>query len=127
MTLNRWAQDLANKKQMQYQRSSSIPADVEKELNNEVDRYNEAGVPLTNMILRLNLVKLMDRAGLGAKVAVPNSFGDSWFQRFYSRNNIRTRVATTKMREDFPVDFEAKCAKYLAYLSVILSIKYLAY
>ena len=118
MTLNRWAKDLAAQKEMQYKRSSSIPLAVEKALVEEVKRYNNAGVPLTNMILRMNLVSLLTKAGLGAQIAQPNSFGDPWFQRFYDRNTISCRVATTKMREDIPAHFECKRSKYLALLSV---------
>jgi hypothetical protein len=120
MTLSRWVRDAASQKEMQYKRSSSIPIAVEKALVREVIRYNDAGVPLNNMILRMNLVRLMKEAALEALIAVPNSFGDSWFQRFYSRNNISSRVATTKMREDIPADFDAKRAKYLAILSVAI-------
>jgi len=72
------------------------------------------------MILRMRLVQLMIDHGLQERIMIPNSFGDSWFQRFYHRNDIVTRVATTKMREDLPADFDQKCAKYMAILSVAL-------
>jgi hypothetical protein len=118
MTLSRWANDLKANKILKCKRGSSIPLAVEKSLVQEVSRYNNAGVPLTNMILRMNLVLLMKAAGLEYQISVPNSFGDSWFQRFYARHNISSRVATTKMREDIPADFDAKRAKYVALLSI---------
>jgi DDE superfamily endonuclease len=42
----------------------------------------------------------------------PGHFGTSWAQRFFKRHKLSCRVATTKMREEAPVNFLEKEATY---------------
>ena len=119
-TLNVWVKDLNASKKLTYVRGSTIPKDVEEGLVAEVARYNRQGIPLGNVVLRMKLLQLMEAKGLRDEVAKPNSFGDSWFQRFYKRHKFSNRIATTKMREEIPAMFEAKKSMYISHLSAAI-------
>ena len=84
-------------------------AGIDLALKNIVIRYNEHAVPITHLILRLQLLTLLqadNRDGILDCIAGPTEsiskikpyrFGKGWAQRFYKRHNLVSRVATTKM------------------------------
>lgn len=44
-------------------------------------------------------------------------FGQRWCQRFYKRHHFTSRVATTKMRDEIPADYERKKETFILHLS----------
>ena len=118
--LNKWLTELAAGKKMNYGRASVLDDAMEKELVAKVLICNHHGVPLTNSLMRLNLLFLMTAAGQESQMEAEGSFGSSWFQRFYARHDLRSRVCTTKMRADVPEKYDEKKAKYLAILTVAI-------
>ena len=120
-TLRRWKEDLVKKKERKkIKRSSIVGKIIDDELANVVNNYFKHGVPMTNLILRSSLLAILERHGRHDILERLNYFdprnvpgskwfiriGDAWCQRFYKRHNFSSRVATTKMREDLPADYE---------------------
>jgi hypothetical protein len=50
------------------------------------------------------------------------TFGPTWCRRFFKRHNLRSRKATTKMRETVPLHFETKKESYLRVGGQILAL-----
>ena len=128
----RWMKDIKNKKERKrVKRISVIGKALDDELAGIVDNYQDHGCPMKTPILRVQLLTLLevrgrqdiiDRMNPHDERNVPGSgwfrrIGDSWHNRLYKRQNIKTRVATTKMREDLPKDYEIKKQTFTFLLS----------
>jgi len=60
---------------------------------------------------------LIIRMGIDVAPKDALRFGQRWCQRFYKRHSFTSRVATTKMRDEIPADYERKKEKFLLHLS----------
>jgi hypothetical protein len=93
---------------------SVIGRKVESELVAVVERYNSHGVPMTNYILRCNLITLLFKHNKEVVLKRVDDgdlvFGKAWCTRFYQRNKLSLRAATTKMRDEIPADYEESIA-----------------
>ena len=85
---------------------------------------------MTNMILRLQLIALLqaaNRVDILDRIAEPGEllskqkiyrFDGSWAKGFYKRHMLVARVATTKMREEVPAKYAEKIRNYQLILSL---------
>ncbi len=130
-TLLRWVRDLKNPNfKLQYGRIPVYGNKIDIQLVRMVEHYNEHAVPMSNMILRMQLVQMLkvdqreDILDAIAEGDEPFSktkkyrFTDQWALRFYKRNNLSTRVATTKMRDELPAQYEEKVQSFKYILSL---------
>ena len=130
-TLLRWVRDLKNPNfKLQYGRIPVYGNKIDIQLVRMVEHYNEHAVPMSNMILRMQLVQMLkvdqreDILDAIAEGDEPFSktkkyrFTDQWALRFYKRNNLSTRVATTKMRDELPAQYEEKVQSFNYILSL---------
>ena len=130
-TIGRWMKDVDDKKELwEYGRRPVYGVPIDNQLLAIVKNYNNHAVPMTNMILRIQLLTLLQSSGqTNILDAIADSeeplskekkyrFGDQWAIRFYNRHNLSSRVATTKMREELP----AKYAEKLLDFKLILSL-----
>ena len=123
VTFNRWIKDIKSKKDRKKKKRICVIGEaLDNELAGIVDNYQEHGVPMRNLILKTQLQTLLEVRGRQDILDRMNYFdernkpgskwfiriGDSWCNRFYKRHNIKTRIATTKMRDDIPIDYEIK-------------------
>ena len=117
--LRQWARDVKNNKEVSSKQMGSAPAygrEIDLELAELVRLRRRVGLSMDQYMLQFMLRELLKQKGKesllkengGALVA-----GGSWCDRFYSRHNFTHRVATTKMREAVPADFEAKKESYI--------------
>lgn len=93
---------------------------IDDELTDVVCRYNKHGVPVGDSILRCNPITILTKEGRNDILnrIVPDNedltaadqlrFGKEWAKRFYRRHKLRSRLATTKMRDEVPADYERK-------------------
>ncbi len=95
---------------------SSLYVVVERNLEEEVCRYNAYGVPLTNMMLRIYLVKFLTNSCKADIISDPLSLG--CFPRLYKPHDLVTRVDITKIRGNLTVKFEKKKNRYVTHLYV---------
>jgi len=114
-TFSRWRRDFlhVNFQPRVLGRLSVLGKVIEEELTSIVENYMKHGIPMTNHILRLNILTLLTNhhrddliARMGADV-LPKlrlCFGQRCCQRFYKRHHFTSRVATTKMRDEIPAD-----------------------
>ena len=130
-TFSRWSKDVQNKKEVSYSgRCSIIGCEMDEELASIVREYNKHGIPMTDLILRCALIGLMKKNNRNdllekmisdeAENDIKNSklrFGRRWCHRFYKRHNFSNRRGTTKMREEFPKDYELKKDNFILHLS----------
>ena len=128
-TINRWAKDLKIGKTDTTTRPPDYGVGIDNELADVVRNYGNHGVPITNFILRLNLISILkknNRADILSLIVDDNTdtvpkghyrFGTGWAQRFYQRHNFASRVASTKMRNETPKDYEEKKDKFILHLS----------
>ena len=128
-TINRWAKDYSSGKTDLSHRPPVYGMDIDNELADMVRNYNNHGVPVTNFILRLNLLsilkkhKRLDILNLIVDENVDDvpkgyyRFITAWAQRFYTRHDFASRVASTKMRDETPKDYEEKKDKFILHLS----------
>ena len=116
----RWQKDMVKGKLL-HQCGARVPpygTKIDLQLVDTVKSYNDHAVPMTNMILRIQLIALLivekrldildaiadtDESLTGLK---KYRFSDQWALRFFKRHNLRSRVATTKMREEVPAKYE---------------------
>ena len=132
--LGRWVKDYDKDNNPSYRRVAVYGQKIDLELKNVVLRYNNAhAVPMTNMILRLQLITLLqadNREDILDRIAEPTEaiteikdlrFDDSWAQRFYKRHKLVSRVATTKMKDEIPEKYEEKVltCKLLLSLNIV--------
>ena len=106
--------------------------ETDNELAAIVKTYFDHGVPMTNLILKMHLVSLLtakNRADLLARIVQDHEdlkdkhsvrIGKQWCQRFYERHKLSSRVATTKMRDCVPKDYEEKKDKFMLHLSKVI-------
>ena len=128
--LNRWMADyheeLRTKTPLVFGAGGRLPeygAYIDNLLLADVHTRMKASLKLDNEILRdLLMVHLIDKKKTYLLVENGGTcvFGDSWAQRFYARHNLASRVATTKMRDENPSDFEKKVWDYENILSLTL-------
>ena len=129
-TFGRWMKDYqANKSHLQYGREPDYGTEIDEKLANIVRDYNKNAVLLTDMILRLQLIALLttfERQDILDRIAPNDSevskerdlrFAKRWAHRLYKRHKFPSRVATTKMRDELPADYETKKDKYTLLLS----------
>ena len=127
----RWMNDVADKKWSLIKGQLPVyGTKIDKELVLIVENYNAHAVPMTNMMLRLHLLTLLkdhDRQDILDAIAATGEplsrnkkyrFTDQWAMRFYKRNDLCTRVATTKMREELPAQYEEKVERFKYILSL---------
>ena len=120
-TIGRWVIDNDNvNKTLAYCRVACYGEKIDLALKNIVIRYNEHAVPMTPLILRLQLLTILQAENrndildciAGPKEPIskikPYRFDKGWAQRFYKRHDLVHRVATTKMREEIPEKYEEK-------------------
>ena len=93
---------------------------IDLQLVDTVNSYNYHAVPMTNMILRIQLIALLvmqKRSDILDAIADSDEslssfkkyrFSDQWALRFFKRHILRSPVATTKMREEVPAKYEEK-------------------
>jgi hypothetical protein len=133
--LNRWAKQFHKRGDDDFKKTGKHPPygkEIDDELASIVRNYNKHGVPMTDNILRCCLIELLAkrRPDLTQLIAEPyNSlqetskkykFGQSWAQRFWKRHGLRSRVATTKMRNDLPANYEEKVTVFENVLSLAI-------
>lgn len=96
-------------------RVSALGKVIEAESALIVENYRKHSIPITNHILRLNIVTLLTNhhrdyliARMDADVLPKDRlcFGQRWFQRLYKRLHFTGRVATTQMRDEIRTDYE---------------------
>jgi hypothetical protein len=130
-TFGRWVKDLdiVDYNPSMY-RNVAYGEKIDLELKSIVLRYFDHAVPMTNMILRLQLIALLQadhRDDILDRLAEPKEalsetkiyrFDASWALRFYKRHKLVARVATTKMREELPAKYEEKIRNYQLILSL---------
>lgn len=121
-TLAKWKKHASNPMYVSHRgRESAIGRKVECELVAVVERYNSHGVPMTNYILRCNLMTLLLKHNKEVVLKRVDDgdlvFGKAWCTRFYQRNKLSLRAATTKMRDEIPADYEAKKELFVLHLS----------
>ena len=120
-TLQRWGKDVAKEKEFVcVGRKPIYGTAIDCMLRDKVDNYFAHGLPMTDYILKLMLLELLDEDTLAMVRCGKLRFGQSWAMRFYKRHNLRSRVATTKMRDTVPADYDAKRLQYLHILSKTL-------
>jgi len=128
-TFSKWRRDCLNanfKLPVLGSRVSVLGKVIEDELTGILENYMKHGIPMTNHILRLNIMTLITKhhrddliARMGIDVLPKDRlcFGQRWCQRFYKRHQFTSRVATTKMRDEIPADYERKKELFLLHLS----------
>ena len=103
---------------------------IEEELVAVVQRYNNHGIPMSDTILRFSLIALIGKYDrndllerLGDQVSIKDKlrFGRTWCHRFYKRDKFVSRIASTKMRDEIPADYEAKKERFLLHFSKAIS------
>ena len=130
-TLGRWMKDCETEKFQQL--SGRLPVygtKIDLQLVALVQNYSDHAVPMTNSMLRMNLITMLtadnrkDILDAIADTEEPLSktkkyrFADQWALRFYKRHKLSSRVATTKMRDELPAEYEVKVAKFKLILSL---------
>ena len=130
-TLGRWIKDCETEKFQQL--SGRLPVygtKIDLQLVAMVQNYSDHAVPMTNLMLRMNLITLLsadhrtDILDAITETEEPLSktkkyrFADQWALRFYKRHKLSSRVATTKMRDELPAEYEVKVAKFKLILSL---------
>lgn len=130
-TILRWIKDLdSTKETVQYSRQPVYGETIDKQLVRVVQSYNDHAVPMTNMILRIQLITLLqsnERTDILDAIANSDEplskekkyrFSNAWAQRFFIRHNLKSRVATTKMREELPEKYAEKLLDFKLILSL---------
>ena len=131
VTLGRWSKDVITNKELKEKRIPVIGKVLDDALADVANNYFKHGVPMSDLILKTTLMQLMEthnrhdllercnpndpRNVQGKKWFI--RLGRSWCHRFYKRHNLSCRVATTKMRNDLPVDYEEKKKRFTYILS----------
>ena len=95
---------------------------VEKELLEAVQLRIRSGLSIDNTMLRQLLIRILEannKSDLLRENGGHNTFGLGFASRFWKRNNLVGRVATTKMRAEMPADFEQKKQDYLRVASTL--------
>lgn len=115
-----------------YKRYPCYGIEIDKKLAEKVLEYNNFGVPVTNLILKCLLQTLLETNGredilnriCPADAIITKQqdlkFGNRWANRFYTRHDFTSRVATTKMREDIPQRYEEKKEEFVRSMSYII-------
>jgi hypothetical protein len=132
MRLRRWEKDIAEElrsgTKKEISQGGRVPVygtAIDQQLLTQVTNRITAGLTIDSEILRMLLLELLGqhhKLGLLKENGGENSFRTAWASRFFNRHNLRTRIATTKMRE-CPADFAAKLERYIDILSVT-KVKY---
>ena len=136
ITLNRWLKDLTAGKlhvSVAGRRLPAYGAAIDNQLLAAVQKYNLHGIPMTDHILKLTLIDLLlkgNRRDILDRLCPDDEhieiitgdksqfrFGKRWAHRFYNRHNFPSRRATTKMREDVPVQYHEKVDMFTCVLS----------
>jgi hypothetical protein len=131
VTLSRWSKDVNKRKLINTVRVPVIGEFLDKALADTVDNYFRNGVPMSNLIIKTTLLQLMETHNRQDLLERCNPddprnvrgkqwfirIGDSWCTRFYKRHEFKSRVATTKMRNDIPADYEEKKKNFVYILS----------
>jgi len=96
---------------------------IDKELRIRVLDHVAKGVPINDIILKALAKKLSLLENNKEHLLTDNgghiTLGKVWCQRFWKRNELSSRVPTSKMRE-IPTDLEQKNWKYESILSYLL-------
>ena len=96
--LNRWKRDMKKKKAPSLGRKPKYGESIDNDLAGVVQRYFDAGVPMSNYILKLSIINLLQKNGRQDLVDDPAfTFGVGFAHRFYKRHKFVTRVVTTKI------------------------------
>lgn len=69
------------------------------------------------MIGKHNRNDLLERLGDQVPIKDKLRFGRTWCHRFYKRHKFVSRIASTKMRDEIPADYEAKKERFLLHFS----------
>ena len=134
VTLSRWSKDVSNRKVIKTTRIPVIGEFLDKALAVIVNNYFRNGVPMSNFILKTTLLQLMETHNRHDLLERCNPddprnvrgkqwfirLGEGWCNRFYKRHDFKSRVATTKMRNDLPNDYEEKKKNFIYILSKAL-------
>ena len=123
MRLRRWKLNNLKKTEPRKQRPPAYGDQVEKELLEGFDQRRLIGLPVDSFSLRNILIPLLEKHGMIGLLKENGgscTFQQSWANRFCRRNEISTRLCTTKMRE-LPADFENKKAEYLRIGTILLA------
>ena len=134
VTLGRWLKDILKHKTKNFIRIPVIGEFLDNALADIVNNYFRNGVPMSNFIIRTTLMELMEKHNRHDLLERCNPddprnirgkhwflrLGDSWCNRFYKRHEFKSRVATTKMRNDLPADYEQKKTNFIYVLSKAL-------
>jgi hypothetical protein len=131
-TLNKWKKEWPSAHK--FDKDGKFPVygkAIDNELANVVRNYNRNGVPMTNFVLRCCLMDILVKKlpDLIPKVVSLSQtagkyqykFGRSWANRFWKRHDLRSRIATTKMRSDLPADYQTKKELFENLLSVAIN------
>jgi hypothetical protein len=97
--------------------------EIEKLMVQKIEQHNRIGMAVNNQICRSILTDILNTRGEYDKFMGPDSdavFGNSWCQRFWVRNKLASRRATTKMREVSPEDYDIMRESYLLVFSKIV-------
>ena len=113
-SVRRWHEDVTKSKTPIYaHRMPEYGEQIDNELYTEAMDRVFLGLTVDATILRELLLVLLNKYDKINLVRNNGSFGLSWAQRFFKRHNLRSRVVTTKMREEIPADFKLKEKIYL--------------
>lgn len=121
-----WARDITNGKSVSSKGSggtTAIGSDVDQELIQQVRARIAVGLSMDAYMLQTlcrALLKRQNKEDILLENGGKCTLGAAWCNRFYKRHKLRYRVATTKMRDAIPADFDEKKEKYLQIGSQIL-------
>ena len=73
------------------------------------------------MIGKYDRNDLLERLGDQVSIKDKLRFGRTWCHRFYKRDKFVSRIASTKMRDEIPADYEAKKERFLLHFSKAIS------
>ena len=120
----RWYKDFINGVEgvPDTRRQSILSTVVESPIVEEIKKLRSEGLQVDNSILQTMVRTRLERGNEEEKALLQKyTFGESWCARFWKRYNMPSRVATTKMREKIPRNFELKKQQYISIGSQLLA------